>query len=98
MVPPSGSKIDIVKSLMDSTDGRILVFTRTKNDADTVGHSINSAAGRNTAGVLHGGINQSGRDRVMADFRQGTDAAAAVVCSTDMVLSVSHFPANWCCL
>lgn len=50
--------------------GRSLLFVRTQRAADRLGRQLDQLGVR--AGVLHGGISQPGRERVLRDFAAGS--------------------------
>ncbi|HBT77432.1 MAG TPA: ATP-dependent helicase [Planctomycetaceae bacterium] len=70
----------LVHLLREQNPNQAIVFTRTKRGADRVGRKLgNSFEGLAT---IHGDLQQSVRDRVMADFRNGK---VRVLVATDVV-------------
>ncbi len=62
-------KSRLLLSLLKKSEGRVLVFTRTKRGASRLAGHISRR--RINAGVIHGDLDQPQRDRAMADFRDG---------------------------
>jgi len=59
-----------VAAAIVSGPGRSLLFVRTQRAADRLGRQLDQLGVR--AGVLHGGISQPGRERVLRDFAAGS--------------------------
>ncbi len=68
---PEGSKLDILKRLLDTRgDGATIVFGRTKHGVKKLGKQLEGLG--YPVAALQGNLSQNARDRVMADFRDGT--------------------------
>ncbi len=85
---PQEQKTPILKQLLKETDGRVLVFVRTKLGVDRLARALGS---RHSIARLHGNRTQIDRDRAMAGFRDGryriliaTDIAARGIDVTDI--------------
>lgn len=81
-------KTPVLKQLLKETDGRVLVFVRTKRGVDRLARALGS---RHNVARLHGNRTQTDRDRAMAGFRDGryriliaTDIAARGIDVTDI--------------
>ena len=81
----------LARLLKEDEPEKCLVFTNTRIMADNVARDLRSMGFR--ANVLHGGLTQSRRDRIMADFRKGK---IKVLVATDVasrgldVKSITH--------
>ena len=68
---PEGAKLDILKRLLDTRgDGATIVFGRTKHGVKKLGKQLEGLG--YPVAALQGNLSQNARDRVMADFRNGT--------------------------
>lgn len=68
---PEGAKLDILKRLLDTRgDGATIVFGRTKHGVKKLGKQLEGLG--YPVAALQGNLSQNARDRVMADFRDGT--------------------------
>ena len=67
---PDGTKLDILKQLLDARgDGATIVFGRTKHGVKKLGRQLEGMG--YPVAALQGNLSQNARDRVMADFRSG---------------------------
>ena len=90
-------KTPLLMGLLDETDGRVLVFVRTKRGVDRLARALQS---RHQVARLHGDRPQNDRDRVMAGFRDGryrvliaTDIAARGIDVADIEHVINYdFP------
>jgi ATP-dependent RNA helicase RhlE len=62
-------KPKLLLDLLKKSEGRVLVFTRTKRGASRLASRISRR--RVNAGVIHGDLDQPQRDRALGDFRDG---------------------------
>jgi ATP-dependent RNA helicase RhlE len=65
--------------LRDGTEGRTLVFTRTKHGANRLSERLDRAGFRSAA--IHGNKTQAARERALSSFRHGT---TRVLVATDV--------------
>jgi ATP-dependent RNA helicase DeaD len=88
-VVPRGQKIVALGRILEATQARAaLVFCRSREDVDNLCEKLASKGVR--AEMLHGGLSQDQRDRVMTRFRRGT---CEVLIATDVAargLDVDH--------
>ena len=71
-----------IEELLRRTDFHsVMIFTRTKMDADRLYSAIESDAEGHKVAVMHGDISQKDRERALADFRAGT---VEVIVATDV--------------
>lgn len=61
-------KMRLLLQLLGDSEGRVLVFLRTKRGVDRL---IRKVGRRLSAGRIHGDLEQADRDKAMADFRDG---------------------------
>jgi len=73
------AKAPLLLKLLAKSQGRMLVFVRTKRGVDRLARTIN--ARRFKAMRIHGDLEQVHRDKALADFRQGT---CRVLVATDI--------------
>ena len=76
-----GEKYTVLKEQLESREGSVIIFVKTKHGADKLAKRLNDHDF--TASAIHGDLRQSKRDRVIANFRQekyrilvATDVAA----------------------
>lgn len=74
-------KYPALVEVLDAREGSILVFVKTKFDADKIADRLRKM--NHSASAIHGGLRQHKREKLMSDFRQGryrimiaTDVAA----------------------
>lgn len=90
-------KKPVLIKLLNETDGRVLVFVRTKRGVDRLARAL---SGRHDVTRLHGDRTQSDRDRAMKGFREGryrilvaTDIAARGIDVADIEHVINYdFP------
>ncbi len=94
-VPAAAKRNFLLKLLEDRTMCRVLVFTRTKHNADRVARHLDAAA--IPADAIHGNKSQNARQRALENFRSGksrvlvaTDIAARGI-DVDGVTHVVNF-------
>jgi ATP-dependent RNA helicase DeaD len=83
-----GGKYEELVKQLDSREGTILVFVKTKDDADSLDGEL-GRKGYDTC-TIHGNLRQNKRERVMRAFRQGKHR---IMIATDIVargLDVPH--------
>jgi ATP-dependent RNA helicase DeaD len=98
-VPPS-QKVEALTRILDmESPGSTIMFCRTRRDVDDLGESLQMRGYQ--AETLHGDMNQTARDRVMARFRSGqadlliaTDVAARGL-DIDQVTHVINYDIPW---
>ncbi len=73
------AKIPLLMKLLDKSDGRVLVFVRTKRGVDRLARRINPRRAR--VARIHGDLEQAHRDKAIAAFREGT---SRVLIATDI--------------
>ena len=91
-------KIPLLLDLLRQSKGRVLVFVRTKRKVDRITRTV--AGRRHRVARLHGGREQSERDRAMSGFRDGryriliaTDIAARGIDVADIEHVINYdFP------
>lgn len=66
----NGDKLAALRDLLDHRDGSVIVFGRTKHGVKKLARQL-EVAGYPVA-ALQGNLSQNARDKVMADFREGT--------------------------
>ncbi len=71
-------KTELLIELLRKTDGRVLVFCRTKRGVDKLARQLRSIHG---VGRIHGDRSQEDRDKAMGGFREGT---SRVLIATDV--------------
>ncbi|MCB1065294.1 MAG: DEAD/DEAH box helicase [Verrucomicrobiae bacterium] len=63
---------DLLLALVDQTHfDSLMIFTRTKKEADTLAHLVKQSATEANVAVLHSDIRQSDRTKALAGFRSG---------------------------
>ena len=78
----STQREELLLELLRRTDFHsVMIFTRTKMDADRLFSAIQSDAEGHKAAVMHGDISQKDRERALADFREGK---VEVIVATDV--------------
>ncbi|HUW59171.1 MAG TPA: DEAD/DEAH box helicase [Planctomycetota bacterium] len=90
-------KRPVLMELLNETDGRVLVFVRTKRGVDRLARAL---SGRHDVARLHGDRTQPHRDRAMKGFREGryrilvaTDIAARGIDVADIEHVINYdFP------
>ena len=93
-------KCRLLLQLLGNSEGRVLVFTRTKRGAARLAGRINRRGV--DAGAIHGDLEQAYRDQALADFRHGrrrvlvaTDIAARGLDISDIEHVINYdFPHN----
>ena len=83
LYPVAGSqREELLLELLRRTDFHsVMIFTRTKMDADRLFSAIQNAAEGHKAAVMHGDISQKDRERALQDFREGK---VEVIVATDV--------------
>jgi len=78
----SNQREELLLELLRRTDFHsVMIFTRTKMDADRLYSSIQNDAEGHKVAVMHGDISQKDRERALQDFRAGT---VEVIVATDV--------------
>ena len=78
----STQREELLLELLRRTDFHsVMIFTRTKMDADRLFSAIQSDAEGHKAAVMHGDISQKDRERALQDFREGK---VEVIVATDV--------------
>lgn len=78
----SSQREELLLELLRRTDFHsVMIFTRTKMDADRLFSAIQNDAEGHKVAVMHGDISQKDRERALQDFRAGT---VEVIVATDV--------------
>ena len=81
VVIPSGPRIELLKEIIEESDGKVIVFVPLTGALEMVAAEVSKVA---SVEIVHGETSKNDRDRIFSDFQKQTDPRVLVANATTM--------------